>query len=308
VDGDLSDFSNDEIVLRDRWGDSYWGLQNEIGNFYMTWDKENFYIGLEYIVKNNALMIIIDVGIPGLQDLDILNFYPRNLKLVGINANYLIALWDADLTKGGFRKIDIKGTTTDLTSSVEIVNNGKSGEKSYIEAKIPFDLIFEAGFSSGSEIKIFACIAGGDHSGSGDIAPDNMDIDGIPPEYVRKFAVIYFDKDFNAVPDSGIEPYNSMELKEVQFEKFEIKEFKIRERVLFTNQKNECSVMVSKTSNLNLLIISEAGKLYKRVYQGTVIANELKTFSFSISDPGIYILLLEIPGKLREKKVLKVIK
>ena len=308
IDGDLSDFTNDERILSDRYGDSFWGIQNEITDFYLTWDKNNIYIGLEYIVKNNALMIVIDAGVPGLQDLDILNWYPRNLKLNGINANYLIALWDADLSKGGFRKILTSGATTDLTSNIEIINKGSSGNKSYIEAKLPFNLIFESGFNSGAKIKLFVCIAGGDHSGAGDIAPDNPDVDGIAPDYIRRFAVIEFDKDFDAKPDSGVKSTQNLEIIEAQFEKFEIKKFEIKKENVTAGETNECSIMISRTSNINLFLISEEGKLYKKLYQGTVLGGELKTFSFNITKPGIYILLLEIPEKLREKKVLKVIK
>ncbi len=308
VDGNLSDFENDEKVISDRYEDSFWGTQNEITNFYLTWDRDNIYIGLEYNVKNNALLIVIDAGYEGLEDLDILNWYPRNLKLSGIEANYLLALWDADFSKGGFRKIFSSGATTDLTSNIEVINKGMSGSKSYIEAKLPFNLIFENGFSKDAKIKFFICIAGGDHSGAGDVAPDNSDVDGIAPDYIRKFALLEFDKNSDFKPDSGIKPIFNLKIEEAQFEKIEIKKFYINKEDIKTGEINECLIEISKSSNINLILVSEEGKLYKKLYNGIIPANEIKSFSFKISKPGIYILLLEIPGKLREKKILKVIK
>ncbi|MEO0268958.1 MAG: hypothetical protein ABIN73_04360 [candidate division WOR-3 bacterium] len=307
VDGDLKDFSEDEKVLSDRYGDSFWGIQNELTNFFLTWDKNNIYIGVEYIVKNNALLIVFDTGEKGVSDLDILNWYPRNLKLYGIEANYILALWDADLSKGGFRKISTSGSTSDLSSYTEIYNRGKSGEKSYIEAKIPFPLIFENGFNSGSNLKIFLCIAGGDHSGSGDISPDNLDVDGLPPEYIRRFLLINLDKNLDAKPDSNIFPIQNSEIVESPFEKLELKEFKIDKNVIFINESVKLTFSLSENSNINISLITEDGKLFKKIFEGTLLKNEKREIDFNINKPGIYILLLEVKGKLRKKEVIKVV-
>ncbi len=308
ADGNLKDFTPDEKVLSDKYGDSFWGVQNELTEFFITWDKNNLYIGAEYIVKNNALLIIFDTGENGISDLDILNWYPRNLKLYGISANYILALWDADLSKGGFRKISPTGSTSDLTQYTSIYNNGKSGEKSFIEGKIPFSLIFENGFNSGASLKIFLCIAGGDHSGSCDISPDNTLVDGIPPEYVRKFLLINLDKNFDSKPDSNVLPVQNSEIIESPFEKLDLKEFKIEKSILFVNENVKLSVILSENSNINLSLITEEGKLYKKIFEGTILKNEKREFDFNINKPGIYVLLLEVKGKLRKKEVIKVIK
>ncbi|MEN3043762.1 MAG: hypothetical protein ABDH37_00895 [Candidatus Hydrothermales bacterium] len=308
IDGDLSDFLDYEKVYSDNFGDSYWGLQNEVKDLYITWDKSNLYLGIEYIVKNNALLIIFNVGEEGLQDLDNLNFYPRNIKLVGFSANFMIALWDGDLLKGGFRKISINGSTSDLTSNIEIFNKGKSGENSILEAKIPFNIFFGENFKQNASIVIISFIAGGDHSGAGDILPDNEDVDGIPPEHVRRILKIHIDKNFDSKPDSGIKPFEQTEIEEKWFERINLKEFILDREIIFEGNSVKAQIKLSQTSYIDLVLIREDGKVYKKIYNGFIVADELKEFIFKIEKQGLYILLLDIKGKLKEKKVIKVLK
>ncbi|MEN3045774.1 MAG: hypothetical protein ABDH49_02115 [Candidatus Hydrothermales bacterium] len=308
IDGNLSDFYDYERVYSDKPRDSYWGAQNELKDLYITWDKNNIYLGIEYIVQNNALLIIFGTGEEGLQDLDNLNFYPRNIKLVGFSANFMIALWDADFSKGGFRKISINGSTSDLTSSIEIFNNGKSGVNSILEARIPFNILFGGSFKQNANVIIAALIAGGDHFGAGDVLPDNEDVDGIPPDHVRRILKIYLDKDLDSKPDSGVKPLEHAEIEEKSFEKIFLKEFSVDKEIIFEGNSVKAQVKLSETSYVSLALINENGRLYKKIYEGPIVGEELKEFIFKIENQGLYILLLDIRGKLKEKKVIKVLR
>ncbi|MEW6555841.1 MAG: fibronectin type III domain-containing protein [Elusimicrobiota bacterium] len=63
VDGNLSDWSSDELIYDDPTNDGAWGQQNQVDNLYLTWDSNNLYIGVSGVQKDgNCFVLYLDAG------------------------------------------------------------------------------------------------------------------------------------------------------------------------------------------------------------------------------------------------------
>lgn len=121
IDGRTADFSPDELVVNDPIGDSFWNVPpNEIDNLYLTWDSLNLYVGCDYVVSGNALVIYLDADADqglGILNADRLDWYPRDFRFRGARPEFLIALWDANYSSGGVRKIQGDGKTQTIPAT-----------------------------------------------------------------------------------------------------------------------------------------------------------------------------------------------
>ncbi len=203
IDGNLANFSQDELVYKDAYSDSYW-QGNELYGLYVTWDASALYLGLSYRVQNNAVLLVLDPGRNrGVNDINNLDWYPRDFQFYGMNAHILCALWNADLSTGGVREILAKDRTQPL-SGVEVINNGTSGDSSALMVKIPFSVIYglSGKVQPGVKIKLVALITGSDHAMGADAIPDNEDIGS--SSAIRTYIEIGLDANADSVADDSV--------------------------------------------------------------------------------------------------------
>ena len=204
----LADWDSNEVAIPDSPSDSRWA-GNEIDSILVTWDADSLYIGYIYAVNNNAMIILIDAG-TGVGDPDInnLDWYPRNFRFSEGKAEVIIAGWNAGMP--GVRRIIGDGVTRDTSASCRIANTAQSGTKGAAEIAIPWSAIYEPGADKvkpGVFLKIVGFVAGGDHYGGCDSAPDNPGIDGGPgPVTLSNFFLAFCDTNSDGIPDQGFPP------------------------------------------------------------------------------------------------------
>jgi hypothetical protein len=203
-----ADWDSNEVAIPDSPTDSKWA-GNEIDSVLVTWDADSLYIGYVYVVNNNAMIVLIDAG-TGIGDSDInnLDWYPRNFRLGDGKAEIIIAGWNAGMP--GVRRIISDGQTRDMSASCHVANSAQSGVKGAAEVAIPWSAIYELGggkIKPGVFLRVVAFIAGGDHYGGCDSAPDNPGIDGGPgPVTLSNFFFAFCDRNSDGIPDQGFPP------------------------------------------------------------------------------------------------------
>jgi hypothetical protein len=190
IDGVLEvsddDWQKDERIVAESMFDSAWGQHNETGDLYMTWDEKNLYLGCAYIVDSNALLICLDAGTSSTEDgtssLGELDWYPRNIQFLTMYPEFIIALWNADLSTGGIRRIVFdadEGRVKTEPVSHRWATSALSGKAGDLEVAIPWTSIYstEGGvIPEDAVLKVVSVIAGSDYSAGGDSAPDNGEI------------------------------------------------------------------------------------------------------------------------------------
>ncbi len=173
IDGDLSDW--DTPAVHDTIGDSPWGSEGDIGSLYATVQNDTLFIGVEAEVNTNALIVYFHVepcdSALGYTDMDNTDYYARKFTFPdSLKAQYILAQWVDGNVPPGFRSIDTTGTTTDLTSSINVASSLEPGTRGAMEAAIPISLITTA---QSGRIGIVALIAGGDHYDGPESVPEN---------------------------------------------------------------------------------------------------------------------------------------
>ncbi len=168
LDGAFTDWDGDELVVDDPTNDSIWGSSNELDNLYVTWDANNLYVGVEYTISSNAMIVYIDTGVTG-GETDFSNgggysgAYPRSFLIGGgRDVDLMLARWDQN-TPQVYRITD--GTST------EIMEAGKAGSAAGAEFSIPWNSV--PGIGKLQELCFVTVIAGGDNYDGPDAMPDN---------------------------------------------------------------------------------------------------------------------------------------
>ncbi len=303
LDGNLSGFDDDELVYQDAAYDSYW-QGNELYGVYVTWDRSNLYLGVSYKVQNNAVLLVLDPGRNrGVNDINNLDWYPRNFQFYGMNADILCALWNADLSTGGVREILAKDRTQPLRG-VEIINNGASGDSSALMVKIPFSVIYgDNGIPVGVKLKLVALIAGSDHSTGGDAIPDNENIG--TSSAIRRYIQITLDSNMDSVPDDSIEVSRVTEVVTYPKRMLKLSQFDILPRKLEAGFPLTVNFRVTDYSFAKLYIMSENGKKIYEKYFDSLEPENLNTFTWSPSPSlpqGIYFVVINLNDIVSEKK------
>ena len=96
INGDVSDFAPDDWVLDDSTSfseqpnDSRWGTDNDIRAIAVTWDNTNLYIGVPAVVVSTTLMLFLDVGCGGVENLHGPGDFRRNIEFAVNTPNVLM--------------------------------------------------------------------------------------------------------------------------------------------------------------------------------------------------------------------------
>ncbi len=304
VGGNLGVFDSDELIYQDAGYDSYW-QGNELYGLYVTWDRNNLYLGLSYKVQNNAVLVVLDPGRgKGVNDINNLDWYPRNFQFYGMNADILCALWDADISTGGVREILAKDHTQPLRG-VEIINNGVSGDSSALMVKIPFEVIYDMDgkVPPGMSLKIVALVTGSDHAMGGDAIPDNESIGS--SSAIRKYIEVVVDSNMDSVPDDSINVKNASEIIAYPGRALSLKKFEISPERLDISRPLVINFSVTDYAFAKVYIMSENGKrVYEKHFESLIPD---KNYSFCwIPSPdipqGIYFVVLDLNDIIREKR------
>ena len=208
IDGTISvspdDWDSTELVVEDPNDDSYWGTTNDFHNIWLTWDANFLYLGLEFTVSDNAMIVYIETGISGgVSDFNSTRgysgAYPRNITFPdSIGIDLMVADWNG-ATPSVFKISD--------SSSAEITSSclSASGDSYQQEIAIPWNTIYpdaENIVLDGARLKIVGVIAGGDNYGACDAAPDNASVDGGEgPHLLDNLITIAVDSDSDGIPD-----------------------------------------------------------------------------------------------------------
>ena len=279
IDGE-NDFSPDEAVVIDDANDSYWSSQNELDTLFLTWNAETLFIGCSYTLNNNALLIFLDTETGGIDNANGLDWYPRDVRFSGAKPDFLVALWNCDLSLGGVRKL---GENTSPVS-YRGINSGSPGEKNFLEVAIPFELL-----GNPQKISLTALICGGDYAGAGDVMPDDPSVRGSGNAIINIFREITIDGDGDGVPDSLIAPVDVSKTEEYKVSFPEFKSVYIRPDIAQTGPVT-IHVELTDTATLTVALFTEEGRFLKNVIEG--VRTDFIEYSWDIHDldKGIYIL------------------
>jgi len=313
VDGKLDDWSEEELVIPDSPTDC--GITgNEIYGIYVTWDKNNLYIACSYKLQQKALLIVLDRGIGrGVHDINNLDWYPRNFQFYGMNADILIALWNADLGTGGVREITGEIVNNRVRTApfpgVTIQNNAVPGDSGSIEIALPFSTLYPEGLPQGGGIKLVGLIAGSDHEGGIESAPDNAGIRPYQASPVRKFLFLALDSDSNGVPDSGVVPVQVGSVVEVPEKPLSISKLSLSQRTAGPGETIDVDLEITDYASIELAIYNDRGELVaKKIWQngepGTTYSYSwnLKDMAGKDVPQGIYIIVVKAGQYVREKR------
>ena len=216
IDGVISispdDWDEDELVGDDPIDDSYW-TGNEFRAIYLTYDATNLYIGLEFVVSDNAMILYIESGIPG----GVVDFnstrgysgaYPRNIVFPDtFGIDLLIGSWNGE---GPYVYLTADSTSSEITSLCRTA----TGDMFEQEIAIPWSVIYpdaeEVVFENVS-MGLVGVIAGGDDYGAADAVPDNPTIDGGEgPHLLTEYITIPIDANGDGIPDFAGESINGL--------------------------------------------------------------------------------------------------
>ncbi len=307
VDGEIEDFSSDELIIPDSPSDSRWGSMNEIFNIYLTWDSTTLYVGADYVVQYNALLIAVDFGdAPGDYGLNDLDWYPRNFSFRGMKPRILIAVWNSDQPTGGVRKLLGNGRT-EVLSGANFVVGARSGVRGGLEASIPFSSAFSSGrLEPGATVKIVALIAGGDNSTGGDAAPDNQLIGA--PNVINRFAEIPVDSDSDGVADEGVMPDSAVRIVEIPPISLKLTAFDLSKRILRPGDGLTVSFAFTENLDGTVNLYDEAGnKIDSKDFSAEPDDTLNVTFSTDALPPGIYFIEIKTANFV-DRKTFAVVK
>uniref|UniRef100_A0A7C4U789 T9SS type A sorting domain-containing protein n=1 Tax=candidate division WOR-3 bacterium TaxID=2052148 RepID=A0A7C4U789_UNCW3 len=279
IDG-ANDFNSDEIFVQDRNNDSYWGKDNELDTLYLTWDRNNLYIGCVYSLNNNAILIFLDTGEGGIDNANLLDWYPRDVRFSGAKPDYLIALWNGNLSLGGVRKLSKPTIPLSYQGENKAISNGKY----FLEVSIPFSSIGKPKI-----LRITSLICGGDYSTSCDAMPDDKSIRGEGSVIINTFREINIDSDDDNEPDSSVSVNNAAKdvSYEVIFPSFNL--VKLEPEVCRGNDV-EITISLTEKSSVNVSLFNENGRFLKNLFYIQDVKDTTFYWDVKGIDEGVYII------------------
>jgi len=202
VDGNLSDWNSDELIIDDANDDSLWA-NDEVKEIYLTWDADNLYIGANYTVSNNAFIVYLDTDYAGGEtdfEHDWSGWYRRYVTFENYDIDFFIPLWDTG-SPSALQVVD--GNNTDVSSNCTISGSGGTWE-----VAIPWGQLLNGGVPG--YVAVAAVIAGGDDYGGADIAPDatgnTIDTNDSNHINIKAMFKVPVDSDGDHNADSGVSP------------------------------------------------------------------------------------------------------
>ena len=157
VDGDLADFTKDELTAGDAAGDSLYGKNNDLTGLYVTWDASNLYLGFQYKAWSTAVMYLVDTGKAGgvselCKNKGYNGAFPANVKGPGLDL--LVALWVPNTAVAPKPRVYLMAnkTTQEITKNTGIkvaikdtIDWGKFAHVGSVEVAIPFYVLYGLG-------------------------------------------------------------------------------------------------------------------------------------------------------------------
>lgn len=323
IDGKIdlgTEWHDDELIIPDSPNDCA-TVGNEIYGIFLTWDSENLYIAASYEVQNKALLIVLDAGRDaGVHDINNLDWYPRNFQFFGMNADILIALWNGDLGTGGVREItgeviQNRIHTTPL-QNISVQNTAFSGDSGGLEVKIPWSSLYGSNtVPPGLSIKLVGLIAGSDHEGGIESAPDNKNIQLYQSSPVRTFARVVIDSNNDGIPDDSLSPVSVTSIVNIPEKTLKISLFQISKRTILPGEKTTFKIKITDYSSLSLSIYDERGNLVFQKNLENAEPDREYSFEWNGKDmsgmdvpQGFYIVMVKAGEYVREKKAIAVIR
>ena len=186
IDGDVSDFADDEWVLDattsfpERPRDSRWGTDNDIQRIGVTWDDNFFYVAVPAVTLVTNLMFFIDSSCDGARNLRDHAVFRQNVEFGDFAANFILTVnRTRDVPRAGFGDCFRPFNTFDPDdyASAYVQEGTAAGA---LEVAIPWGFLgdfvpSEAGTLTpvrGQTIAFLAAIVAGPGLGAGDAGPD----------------------------------------------------------------------------------------------------------------------------------------
>ncbi len=223
IDGDVSDFSADDWVLDEttrfpeKAGDSRWGTDNDVRAIAVTWDNFNVYIGVPAVVVSTSLMLFLDVGCGGVDDLRQGGNFRRNIEFSVNTPNILMRVLHMSEPP--------ELAALDCNHPINVVSPAEyqgiyaqdGSSAGALEVAIPWALL--PGFeeegggvsvpSDGRNLRVLAVVAGGPGMGAGDAAPDPstaLENDSTRVAILNNYVELPLDSDGDGLLDIGVSP------------------------------------------------------------------------------------------------------
>lgn len=320
VDGDLSDWSNDEVLIDDSSDFSDW-QDNEINRVYLTWDKNNFYVGIDGKSKDTGLLIFFDFKSGGQSNLTKMDTWNRKIIFEKNYIDYFYGSWSG--SDGNFYEVQSSTHASDISVSKKHFSGW--------ELAIPFDTIYKLGsgkVSKNARVSIFVSLATGDMGSEliggttvnfgylgGDCAPNNT-ITGLSTSTITQMATKIIDADSDGIPDNN---YSLTELK--------ISNIDISPNPFSPDNSGFCddtsiSFALSKPARIKITVYDIAGRHIKDIADEEISIDTVNTLqitkkwdgkngSSEIVPSGIYffnIVATSSGERVRKNKAVAVIK
>lgn len=309
VDGSANDYDEDEHVLTDPENDSYWGVNNELFNLYLTWDSTRLYVAVDYVVQNNAVLVLFGTGNEGVRNINNLDWYPRNFQFQKIRISHIMALWNGDLNTGGLHRI-LNSQSTIPVGGADLANTGYSGMRGIFEAGIPWTELYPQGITPGAVLHIVSVVAGGDHATGGESMPDNQYLAFGSSALINTYLKVEFDKDLDGIPDKNSDISQASSIITYQHVPLSILKLDVASKVVHPGEQFDVVLKISDDADVEFIVFNEEGKRVYGVKYEDVSADVLHEFSWEQREwtSGLYILEVLLNGVVREKRVFTVLK
>ena len=244
VDGNLSDWAKDEIVTADENDSTFdpGAGKNEIQNLYVTWDKENLYLGIEGQTNGNGLLLYLEVD-PGSgngqENLTKINNWNRRIVFSGsatlpngtttqFRSDFFFGSWNG--SNGNFYAFASSNAVRDISGETE-QRTSQGSVKPGAEIRVPFNSLYKLGKGKIpvlSKIAVVSAIGAGDVGGDvingisvgfgflgGDTAPNNLNnapITNNTSSTLNNFSVISLDVNGDGTSDNSFTNITRLEL------------------------------------------------------------------------------------------------
>jgi len=225
INGDVADFAPDDWVLDDSTsfpeipGDSHWGTDNDVRAIAVTWDNFSLYVGVPAVVVSTTLMLFVDVGCGGVENLRDAGSFRRNIEFSVNTPNILTrVLHISEPPELAALDCNHPINTADPTEyqGIYVQEGSRDGA---LEIAVPWELLpgFEKDASGvtvpsdGQYLRVLAVVTGGPGMGAGDAAPDPsvaLENDSTRVAILNNYVELALDSDDDGLLDIGVSPRN----------------------------------------------------------------------------------------------------
>ena len=201
-------------------------------------------------------------------------------------------------------------------SNISVQNTAFSGDSGGIEVKIPWSSLYGSNtVPPGLNIKLVGLIAGSDHEGGIESAPDNKYIQLYQSSPIRTFAQVIVDSDNDGIPDDSVSPVSVTSIINTPEKTLKISLFQISKRTILPGEKAIFKIQVTDYSSITFSIYDEGGNLiFEKILENAEPDREY-SFEWEGRDmsgrdvpQGFYIVMVKAGEYVREKKAIAVIR